>query len=122
MLNRRLIGANGESRAIAFLKERKFRIVERNYRTKVGEIDIIAERDGLVTFVEVKTRRSKSYGSPEEAIDKKKRKRIIKAAKYYLVSHNLYDEVDVRFDVLSLTKKNGVFQIEYFENAFRDEG
>ena len=122
MLNRRLIGANGESRAIAFLKGRRFKIVERNYRTKVGEIDIIAERDGLVTFVEVKTRRSKSYGSPEEAIDKKKRKRIIKAAKYYLVSHNLYDEVDVRFDVLSLTKKNGVFQIEYFEDAFRDDG
>lgn len=121
MLNRKAIGSDGEKKAIVFLENQGFRILERNYRSKVGEIDIIALRDSLISFVEVKTRRSNDYGSPEEAVNKKKRRRIIRAAKYYLISHNLYDKKDVRFDVLALTRKKSSFEIEYFENAFREE-
>jgi len=121
MLNRRAIGFEGERRAVEFLKTEGFRILKTNYRTKMGEIDIIAKKDDLIAFVEVKTRHSYAYGRPEEAVDRRKRKRIIKAAKYYLIENDLYDKQDIRFDVLSLTTKKSTFEIDYFENAFREE-
>jgi len=121
VLNRRAIGIDGEKRAILFLKKQGFRILKANYRSRVGEIDIIATRNDLIAFIEVKTRQSNDYGYPEEAVNRKKMRRIIKAAKYYLVTHDLYDKKDVRFDVLSLIRKKTSFEIEYFENAFREE-
>ena len=121
MLNRRTIGSDGEKRAVIFLKKQGFRIHKTNYRSKVGEIDIIATKSDLIAFIEVKTRQSDDFGRPEEAVNRKKQRRIIRAAKYYLITNDLYDKIDVRFDVLSLTRKKSVFEIEYFENAFREE-
>ncbi|TES92484.1 MAG: YraN family protein [Candidatus Cloacimonadota bacterium] len=121
MLNRRAIGSDGEKRAVTFLKKQGFSIHKTNYRSKVGEIDIIATKNDLIAFIEVKTRQSDNFGRPEEAVNRKKQRRIIRAAKYYLITNDLYDKIDVRFDVLSLTRKKSVFEIEYFENAFREE-
>lgn len=121
MLNRKFIGSIGEKRAIAFLKKQGFKIVETNYRSYFGEIDIIALKKDLIAFVEVKTRQSIHYGYPEEAVQRKKMRRIIKTAKYYLLTHDLYDKIDVRFDIISLMRKDSSFDIEYFENAFREE-
>ncbi len=121
MINRKTVGDKGEKTAVIFLKKRGFSILETNYRTRLGEIDIIACRKNLIAFVEVKTRQSSGYGNPEEAVDKRKRKKIIKTAKYYLVSKNLYDKQDVRFDVLSIKKNRQDADIQYFENAFREE-
>ena len=121
MLNRRAIGSEGEKKAILFLKKQGFRILKTNYMSKVGEIDIIATRTDLIAFIEVKTRQTDEYGHPEEAVNRKKMRRIIRAAKYYLIENNLYDKIDVRFDVLSLQRKKSSFEIEYFENAFREE-
>jgi len=121
MINRKAIGDKGEKRALIFLVEQGFNILERNYRSKVGEIDIIAGRKNLIAFIEVKTRQSSRFGNPEEAVNRKKMRKIIKTAKYYLLVNNLYDKSDVRFDVLSIKEYKQDVEIEYFENAFREE-
>jgi len=121
MINRKAIGDKGEKRALIFLVEQGFNILETNYRSKVGEIDIIAGRKNLIAFIEVKTRQSSRFGNPEEAVNRKKMRKIIKTAKYYLLVNNLYDKSDVRFDVLSIKEYKQDVKIEYFENAFREE-
>ncbi len=121
MLDRRAIGRDGEKRALTFLKKRGFAILATNYRFKTGEIDIIAQKRGLIAFIEVKTRLSTRYGYPEEAIDKKRQRRMIQTAKHFLISKNLYDKKEIRFDVLALLRKADGYTIEYFENAFREE-
>ncbi len=122
MPDKRTIGLDGEQRALEFLKKRGFAILVTNYRSRVGEIDIVAQKKNLIAFIEVKTRLSTRYGYPEEAVDRKKARRIIKAAKHFLISKKLYDKTDVRFDVLALLRKSTAsFEIEYFENAFREE-
>jgi putative endonuclease len=121
MVDRKAIGRNGEQRALAFLKGDGFAILETNYQSKTGEIDIIARKRNLIVFVEVKTRLSARYGYPEEAVDRKKAQRMIKTAKQFLVSKRLYEKTDIRFDVLAVLKKDAGFEIEHFKNAFRDE-
>ena len=121
MTNRKKLGSEGEQIALTFIKKRGFKILSTNYRSPVGEVDIIAAKKNLISFIEVKTRQSSHFGHPEEAIRRKKMKRIIRTAQHYLVTHNLYDKVTVRFDVLSLVKKDASFDVEYFKNAFRDE-
>lgn len=121
MLNRKAIGSEGEERAILFLKKRGFKILKKNYRCKMGEIDIIATKNDLITFVEVKTRHSEQFGHPEESVNRRKRKKIINTAKYYLMVNNLYYKKDVRFDILSIIRKKSEFEIDFFQNAFREE-
>jgi putative endonuclease len=121
MRDKRAIGHDGEQRALAFLKKRGFSILATNYRFRTGEIDIIARRNNLIAFIEVKTRLSTRYGYPEEAIDRRRAKRMIQTAKHFLVAKKLYDKTDVRFDVLALLRKDDSFRIEYFENALREE-
>ncbi len=121
MYNKRAIGINGEKIASAYVKKMGLTILETNYRQKMGEIDIIAAKNNLIAFIEVKIRQTYQYGHPEEAVDRKKKRRIIRTAKYYLVTHNLYDKRVVRFDVLAIQRKGSSYEIEYFENAFREE-
>ncbi|TET23092.1 MAG: YraN family protein [Candidatus Cloacimonadota bacterium] len=121
MYNKRAIGINGEKIASAYVKKMGLTILETNYRQKTGEIDIIAAKNNLIAFIEVKIRQTHQYGHPEEAIDRKKKRRMIRTAKYYLVTHNLYDKQVVRFDVLAIQGKESSYDIEYFENAFREE-
>jgi putative endonuclease len=121
MRNRKILGTEGEQIALSFIKNRGYTILAKNYRSPVGEIDIIARKKDLVSFIEVKTRQSSHFGHPEEAVQRKKMRRIIRTAQHYLVVHNLYDKVEIRFDVLSLVKKDTTFTVEYFENAFREE-
>jgi putative endonuclease len=121
MINRKAIGSEGEEKAILFLKKQGFKILEKNYRCKIGEIDIIATKNDLISFVEVKTRRSEEFGHPEESVNRRKRKKIINTAKYYLMVNNLYYKKDVRFDILSIIRKKSEFEIDFFENAFREE-
>lgn len=121
MLDRRATGQDGEQRALAFLREKGFAILATNYRSRVGEIDIIARKRNLIAFIEVKTRLSARYGYPEEAIDKKKARRMIQTAKQFLVSRRLFEKTDIRFDVLAVLRKENGFEIEHFTNAFREE-
>ena len=98
MYRRKVIGKAGEILAAIYLQEKGFSIVEKNYLTKAGEIDIIASKDGVIHYIEVKTRGSGKYGTPEEAVDDKKLEKIEKAALLYRARNHPpqeYESVDV---------------------------
>ncbi|MDR1177955.1 MAG: YraN family protein [Spirochaetaceae bacterium] len=107
-------GRAGEERAECFLREKGMRILARNYRTRTGEIDIIALDGETVVFAEVKTWSALDFADLEQSIDRKKQKRIIETAKYFLASHREYNGMDVRFDVLFLD----ILDIKHIESAF----
>jgi len=112
------LGRSGESAAVAYLKRKKFSVVERGFRFHRGEIDIIAyDRDTLV-FIEVKTRRDKIFGLPEEAVTLAKQTQLRRVAEAYLMVNNL-GHVPCRFDILSVSydEKEG-YKISHLENAF----
>lgn len=119
-------GKTGEKMAENFLKKEGFEILERNYRTKIGEIDLICRESNTVVFIEVKTRKSFDFGLPEEAVNYRKRLKINKVAKIYIknlenMQKNDVEQFDYRFDVVSIvlnSKDNGVISIEVIKNAF----
>ena len=107
------MGRAGEKRAIDFLKKKGFKIIKTNYKTVLGEIDIIAEEKGVIVFVEVKTRTNDNYGNPCEAVDKRKQEKYYKTATYYLQKEKKTD-AECRFDVIEI--ENG--EINHIFNAF----
>ena len=86
-MNKRKTGAVYEEKAAAYLKEKGYRILEKNYRCPLGEIDLIAEESGYLVFIEVKYRRTSRLGTGEEAVNTKKQRRILGAARWYLNGH-----------------------------------
>jgi putative endonuclease len=112
--NTRAKGASAEDEAAEFLVNKKFKILERNYRVKKGEIDCIAEdRDGTLVFVEVKSARTGTCGHPFSWVDAAKQRTLAKVAKWYLAEHRITRRA-CRFDVIALS--NG--RIEHLRNAF----
>ena len=116
------IGARGEEAAVRYLSRRGFEIRDRNWRCRAGEVDIVAEEDDALVFVEVKTRASCEHGFPEEAVDTKKRKRYETIASYYLKSHEIGDKA-IRFDVVSIliVAPERAF-LRHYRNAFSTRG
>lgn len=110
------IGNAGESLANAHLLKQGYQILERNWRFKKLEVDIIAAKDDLVVFVEVKTRKNCTFGEPHIFVSKQKQTFIIKAAQYYLEKNNIIKES--RFDIISIVYQNQQFQLEHLEGAF----
>lgn len=96
----REIGQLGENKAKQYLKRRGYQILETNYRTKAGEIDLIAKDKECVVFVEVKTRTSLEYGTPAEAVSYYKQQHMINSAKYYLARTG--GDCECRFDVIEV--------------------
>ena len=115
-LLRKLLGREGEDRAAKFLAKRGYRILERNYRTRSGEIDLIALDRGVVVFVEVKTRTSDAFGAPELAVTPQKQQRMLKAALGYMKYKKLH-QVPCRFDVVAISGAAGP-EVELIQNAF----
>lgn len=115
--NKRELGVGGEKAAVDFLKEKGYEVLERNYRTKFGEVDIIAKDKGFYCFIEVKTRQSINYGTGSEAVVKNKQRTIARVAEHFLAVNHL-DDVDVRFDVVSVFVEEDNTDIEIIENAF----
>ncbi|MGC1378127.1 MAG: YraN family protein [Anaerolineales bacterium] len=115
MAHNQKIGRWGEEMAAAYLQERGYEIVEKNARTPCGEIDLVARRDGLTVFVEVKTRTSRRFGLPEEAITPRKQAHMLAAAEHYAAEH----EIDSwQADVLAVEGQPGKTpSIEHFENV-----
>ena len=111
-------GKNGEDLAVSCLLKQGYKIIERNYKTKLGEIDIIADCRGCICFVEVRAKNSLSFGAPEETIIKRKQLQISKAALLYIKKYKLQDK-SCRFDVVSV---EGVDksrpEVRLIENAF----
>lgn len=117
MDNRRSLGDRGEDLAAAFLKKQGYRILERNYRTPLGEIDLIARHRGALVIIEVKTRTSDRFGPGQDAVGHAKQARLRKLADYYLKQKRLGD-VPVRFDVVGILWRDEQPQIELIQNAF----
>ena len=114
---RQKFGEKGESLAARFLKKNGYKIIEQNYRTQLGEIDIIAREKKTIVFVEVKSRRSTRFGNPKWAVTPKKQRKISMVALYYLKTTRQTD-VKARFDVVAITSNRDQPQIEIVKNAF----
>ncbi len=115
-LLRKLLGREGEDRAAQYLSRRGYRILERNYRTKSGEIDLIALHEGAVVFVEVKTRTSGAFGAPELAVNSRKQRSMISTALVYIKQKRIH-QMPCRFDVVAINTANER-EIELIQNAF----
>ncbi|SEA23711.1 putative endonuclease [Desulfuromusa kysingii] len=112
------LGAWGEDRAAEYLRLQGMKILKRNYRTPVGEIDIIAQNKKYLLFVEVKTRRGVTFGSPQEAVGIRKQRQIIRTCQWYLQEHKC-GKLQPRFDVVAvLSAGNGNVQITHLDDAF----
>ena len=114
-------GQSGEKRVAQFLRKRGFNVIKRNFQCRYGEIDIIAENDEYILFVEVKTRKENALISGMDAVDSHKQSRIILAAQDYITKTNC--EKQPRFDVAEVivTEKNDGtlgYSLKYLENAF----
>jgi putative endonuclease len=114
---RQRFGQSSEQMAALFLQRNGYRILERNYRTRAGEIDIIAKHQGALVFVEVKARRSGSYGDPKWAITPAKQRKLSMAALIYLKANDAMDQ-RARFDVVTLQTVEDHPKIEVIRNAF----
>ena len=110
-------GRLGEKAAVDFLKNNGYKIIRRNYKNKLGEIDIIAQEKDVLVFIEVKSRRTTAYGLPQEAVHSFKQGQMGKVALYYLKENNLLEK-RARFDIISVTNINESPQINLIRNAF----
>jgi len=110
-------GKAAEEAAVYFLKTKHYRILERNYKTKLGEIDIIAQQGSVICFIEVKARHTLNQGSPQEAVSIGKQRQICRAAVYYLKSRRLLEQA-ARFDVVALLYENNQPKITLIQDAF----
>ncbi|MFH1728368.1 MAG: YraN family protein [Pseudomonadota bacterium] len=106
----------GELLAIKYLQENKFKILERNYQARPGEIDIIASKKGVIHFIEVKLRSNEGFGEPEEYVTPSKLKKIQKTAQYYLYSIDGYGQ-ECQFDVIAIFKTEKAYKIKHFDNV-----
>lgn len=109
-------GKVGEEIAAAFLENKGFKILTRNFRIRGGEIDIIAIDHDVLVYIEVKTRTSHTFGLPEEAVNYYKLKFIERAAKFYRLKNKNLPEAE-RIDVIAVDMTNGKAEIKHIKNA-----
>lgn len=114
---RQKFGEQGEALAARHLKKAGYKIIETNYRTRLGEIDIIAKDKDTIVFVEVKTRTSVHFGSPKWAVTPQKQKKISMVALYYLKATD-QSTARARFDVVAVISNRDKPQVEIIKNAF----
>ena len=123
---RQELGAKGEALARDMYKIKGYRIVERNFKCKIGEIDLICARDKLLVFCEVKARTSLTFGLPAESIDEKKMRHLRRAAASYLSQgmrlNRLYKDFDIRFDIVEVIFVGNKCEVNHIENAFEGSG
>ena len=115
---RQRLGRAGEDLARRHLQQAGYDVLEANYRTRGGEIDLVARRDGVLVFVEVRTRRGGRLGPPEESVDAKKQARLVAMVEEYMQAQEAGD-VDWRIDVVAveLDSRGAVTRLEVIENA-----
>ena len=120
--NKAEVGAFGEEYTVKYLKKQGYKILDRNFHSRFGEIDIIASKKDIIAFIEVKTRSENSIYSPREAVDFHKQQKCIKTAQTYLVQNRV--ELQPRFDVSEILLQNRednklrLKEFNYIENAF----
>lgn len=116
-VDRQAFGGEAEELAVAHLEREGYRIRDRNVPCRVGELDIVAEKDGLLVIVEVRMKTSGEWGDPSETVIGPKQRRVVKAALYYLQGERLGD-VGVRFDVVSIIGRGKRATVEHIVDAF----
>ncbi|HSP13978.1 MAG TPA: YraN family protein [Thermoanaerobaculia bacterium] len=116
MVDSRELGTRGERRAAWFYRLRGYRIVSRNLRLRSGEIDLVARRGRTIVIVEVKTRQSLAAGEGHEAVDRRKRERLVRLANEYVSGER---GVQIRYDVMSLFWNGRRFLVSHYPDAFR---
>jgi putative endonuclease len=114
---KQIFGKQGEALAVKHLKQQGYEIICVNYKTRLGEIDIIARDKDTIVFIEVKSRSSSTYGSAKEAVTPDKQKRISKNALYYLKTTSQMS-ARARFDVVAVHTSNETCTVEIIKNAF----
>lgn len=113
-----------ESRVAEYLEKQGFRLLHRNFRCRLGEIDLIGIHQNQLLFVEVRYRRNTSYGSAAASVDFRKQQKLIKAARFFLLTHPKMANTACRFDVVAVTlgtetdKPDPAFEIDWIQNAF----
>jgi len=110
------LGKKGEEAAARYLQQNGYSIIERNWVNEKYEIDIIAQNEEFIIFVEVKTRSSDYWENPEEAVSKGKIKRIVEAADFYLREKDI--DLPARFDVIAMIWTGNKFEIDHIDDAF----
>ena len=110
------LGKLGEQMAVAFLRENGYDILETNWIFEKAEIDIIARRGNVLSIVEVKTRSEIGFGLPQDFVDRKKIRLLVKAVNAFVLSRDL--DVDVRFDIVGIHKVDSKFRITHLPDAF----
>ena len=118
-MNTKSIGNDGENRAAAYLVSKGFEIIERNWRTNRGEIDIIAFKNDVLVFVEVKSLPNGTLDMIQRELNYQKRERILKTSKRFLLKHREYNNSYVRFDVIVIDMP-GLEPVYHIENAFSE--
>ncbi len=116
-MNRLQTGKLGEDIAVDFLNNSGYKIIERNFRCELGEIDIIALDKNILAFVEVRTKKTSSFCTPQETVTFSKQKKLQKLSLYYLTKKQIKNK-DCRFDVVAIDLSKGKNGIELFKNAF----
>jgi len=111
-------GDMGESIALKFLRKQGFKIIETNYKAKMGEIDIIAKKDKCLHFIEVKYRQELRFGAGRDAVHSRKQRTIRNVANLYLIQNKLQFKINACFDVLEIHSIGGVDTIEHLVNCF----
>ncbi|MEW5945234.1 MAG: YraN family protein [bacterium] len=116
---RRALGEAAEKAAARFLHGQGFRILHRNYETRLGELDIVARKRNLIVIAEVKSRTSEQFGGPEEGVSLRKQKKIVRAARFYASRFGL-ENLDFRFDVFAVLfdDRGRVVKIVHYPDAF----
>jgi len=120
--DRREGGLAAEGLACRHLEDEGFSIVERNHRSRAGEIDIVARKEGLLLFVEVRFREDVGFGSPEDTVDLKKRLRVVKAARHYLADAYSGSWDEARFDVIVIEGTGESATLRHYPAAFNAKG
>jgi len=110
------LGKKGEQLAIDYLIKKGYTIRDKNWRYQKAEIDIIAQKGDILAVVEVKTRSTDYFGDPQDFVNPKKIKLLVKAINEYVISKNL--DVEVRFDIIAIIKTNNQTKIEHLEDSF----
>ena len=119
MNSRHLLGRRGETLGAKYLRNKGYRLVERNYKTGEGEIDLVMISPvNVLVFVEVKTRRTRHFGAAVESVTPVKIARIRRTAEHFLLEHEVFSEYHCRFDVLGIECRGDLYHIEHIEDAF----
>jgi len=110
------LGKKGEELAVDFLQKNNYKILDRNWRYKKAEVDIITLKNDVLAVIEVKTRSSNYFGNPQDFVNPKKIQLLVEAINEYVTSKDL--DVEVRFDIIAILKNNNTFDIEHLKDAF----